>query len=435
MSSRFIKPVGSWWFTVTLLMLLSASYMYFTFGADPYERWITLVFHTPAGLILYIGLIASLIFSSVLVAYKRLNRGNISYEDIRQMDTHIEIPAAESHSLERITEWLKQKGFSVVFHGEGVQSVRGRFSFLPGTVLRTGFIILLVSFLFSVHLRESEEMLLHEGETGVFFGNKILLSTITPELPEKFMQIGEKTRFRLDDMSAELTSSGNTYSLTPGFPVRIEKLYYRITHLGFSVPFNAETSMGDFGKNVDLEILPPGKTDIVELPSVDMFLTIALMPEKTIKKGLITGKQYNLRRPLYRVVLQKGEDKDKPESVTVRPGERVTSGGDTILLGENSFFLKINSVDDPALFWIYLGSLLTLSGMVCMFSRFFWYEKQIAAVLRDNVIFIGYSEEFYKKWGILKFHRWCEELFSDTEPSVDESQTTNRQEQAANQCP
>jgi hypothetical protein len=401
--------------------------MYFTFGADPYERWITFVFHTPAGLILYIGLIANLIFSSVLVAYKRLNQGNISYEDIKLMDTHIEFPAAEKDSLQRITGWLKQKGFSLVFRGEGVHSVKGRFSFLPGTVLRTGFIILIISFLFSVHLRKAEENVFHEGETGAFLGNKVLLSSINSKLPGKFMQIGEKTRFKLGGLSAAISSSGNTYTITSGFPSRVEGHYYRITHLGFSVPFSAETSKGDFRKKVDLDILPPGKTDIVELPMEDMFLTVALMPEKTIKKGLVTGKRYNLSRPLYRVVLQKGEDKNKPESVTVRPGERVTSGGDTILLEENSFFLKINSVDDPALIWIYIGSLLTLSGMIFMFSRFFWYEKRVSAVLKDKVIFIGYSEEFFKKWGIQKFQRWCEELFSDTKPSIDETQTTSRQ--------
>lgn len=409
MLSKVIRAAASRGITVSLFISLFASYIYFTFGKEPFEKWMNFVFHTPAGIIIYWAIIINLLLADIRVVYKRLQAGWITPENIQEMDAHVEIPAHDN-SLEHITGWIKEKGFRVNIHGDCIYSIKGRFSFLPGAVLRAGFIILMVSIFFSVHIRKTEDMVLHEGEEGIFLGNRVHLSLIKSNFPEEFFYLGEDSAFKVDGVSAILSSSGKNYDITPRFPVRIGGLYYRITHLGFSHSLLVTASSGDFEKRIDLDMLPPGKTDLVALPQNDVFLTFTLYPEKMIKKGILTGKLYNLKKPLYSIVVQKGKEKEKSDGITIDPGGNIILGGITVSLGSNSLYSRIGSVRDPALPWIYIGILFTLTGVMLMLSRFFWYKEEFSAVLKDEVVFIGYIKEFYKSWGIRKFQRWKDEL-------------------------
>jgi hypothetical protein len=156
-----------------------------------------------------------------------------------------------------------------------------------------------------------------------------------------------------------------------------------------------------------LDVLPPGRLHAVELPSGAGTLSFVLEPEKTIKKGLLTGKAYNLKTPLYRVSL-KGEGGDG--DVVLGPSGIAELVGRSLTLGDHSLYVKVRSVYDPALLWLYAGAVLGLFGLALMPLRFFWYEKRLCALVGDRRIFVGYSEEFYRMWGILKFRKWTEDL-------------------------
>jgi cytochrome c biogenesis protein ResB len=420
---RIIKPLGSWWITVVLMLSLVSTYISFTFADNPYSGWINFLFHTPAGLFIYLAFIANLLFASLRIVYDRLKYVPASPADIRAMDVYIEVPASDTADLEKIEGWMRRHGFTGKINDKTINARKGNFSFLPGTLMRAGLIVLMTAFLFSVYLRKTEETILHPKETHSFSGSEVSLDSIKSNLPEDFLQVGEEGTFKLEKVSAVLISSGNPETVTSGFPVKIKGQYYRISDIGFSQELLLESSGEKIEKLLDLNILPPGKTDIVDLPSSNnLFLTFTLHPEKTISKGLLTGKQYFLVKPYYHIVIQSGKEKGKKEAVAVRPGETITSGSYSVSLGKNSVFIKIKSVYDPALLWIYTGLLLGLSGIMLMLSRFFWYERQLTAVLADNTVLIGYREEFFKKWGIQKFLWWNEELSSLQESPVDKPQ-------------
>ena len=404
---RIIKTSGSWWITAVLLLSLCALYIYFTFTDNPYSGWINFLFHTPAGLFICIAFIANMGFANLRIIYDRLKHVPASPEDIRFMDVSIVIPASGAADLEKIAGWMKKRGFTGEIRDNSIRALKGKFSFLPGTLMRTGLIMLSTALLFSVYLRKTEETKLHEKEMHSFSGSGITLNSIKSNLPGDFLQVGEGT-FKLDKVSAALIASGDTYTITSGFPVKIKGRYYRISDFGFSQELSLESSGQKTEKLLDLNILPPGKTDIIAFPSNNLFLTFTLHPEKTIKKGLITGKQYFLLTPRYRIVIQK--EKEKPETVIVQQGESIAAGGSAVSLGKSSLFVRMTSVYDPALFWIYSGFLLTLTGLLLMLSRFFWYEKELSSVMDGNMLHIGYREEFFKKWGIQKFSLWLEAL-------------------------
>ena len=163
-------------------------------------------------------------------------------------------------------------------------------------------------------------------------------------------------------------------------------------------------------QTLDLDILPPGRTHVVSLPSGEMFLTLSLEPDRVISKGLVTGRQYNLRDPRYRVVVQQGRGGAKAESRVLGPGGHARIGAAQVALGDRSRYVRLQIVSDPALPAVYGGMIVLLAGCAAMCSRFFWYQREFAAIVERGVLLIGCRDEFFRKWGIAKCQRWKEEL-------------------------
>jgi hypothetical protein len=402
---RAARLISSWWTTALLALSLSAVYVACTFGENTYERWIRFIFHTPSGLALYLGLALNIAAASVRIILTRLRGVDVNAEAIREMDAHAELNV----SVDALDDIMKKAGFSV---SEKVSSVtvknaicgrRGRLSFIPGTVMRAGLVILMVAVLLSSHLRKTDEAMIHPAGGAEMFGRQITFGSIDADLDEDLLQVGGKGSFGIGEVSAVLRSPDGAYTVSAGFPERIEGLYYRITHLGYHQPIRIDEFLLEAG----LDVLPPGRLHAVELPSGAGTLSFVLEPEKTIKKGLLTGKAYNLKTPLYRVSL-KGEGGDG--DVVLGPSGIAELVGRSLTLGDHSLYVKVRSVYDPALLWLYAGAVLGLFGLALMPLRFFWYEKRLCALVGDRRIFVGYSEEFYRMWGILKFRKWTEDL-------------------------
>jgi hypothetical protein len=149
---------------------------------------------------------------------------------------------------------------------------------------------------------------------------------------------------------------------------------------------------------------------------------LTLEPEKTISKGLLTGRLYNLGAPSYRLALKKDGER---REIVVGSSESADIGGASLSLGSESLYIRVNTVSDPALFWVYAGVVVALLGAFLMLTRFFWYERTMCAAFADGEVLLGYSEEFYKRWGVLKFQRWRDELLSPPEPGVEKSEPSD----------
>lgn len=402
--------IASWWFTALLVLVLGGVYASFSFGKNPWPQWKTFVFRSPAGLAIYGGLIVNLSAVSARIIIHRLKRPALSADAVRRMDSHAELPVSGEDALAPLSSWLKGKGFQAVRSGTGIHAARGKYSFLPGAVFRLGLILILLSLPVSAHIRKQETKILHEGREATLFGRTIALASIHTDLPDDFLQVGEDAAFRLEGVSAAVRAQDGSSTITSRSPEKIGGIYYRIVHLGYAQPVVVTGSGKPFETTLDLDILPPGRTQVVSLPDGDRFLTFTLEPERTITKGIFKGKQFNLQEPFYRVVVQRGKEQGKTQGFAVRPKGQGASGGLSLLLGGRSYYVTVQAVRDPALFWIHLGVVLTLGGLASMLSRFLWFEKRFSAVTDGRTVLVGYSEEFYKKWGIHKFQGWKEEL-------------------------
>jgi hypothetical protein len=391
---------GSWRGTALFALSLAAIYVYFSSGQDSYAKFAHVVFHTIAGMAIYALLVLNLALAGLRVVIGRLGRAGGGPSAIREMDVYGEFPLSGENAKEKVASWLRQQGCSVYSSGEDIYGTKGRLSFIPGTLMRAGIVVFMASLVLSVHLRRSEEALLREGESAALLNTEVRLEKLEPGLPGEFLQVGDSDAFRLEKVSAGIaTSAGETITATGGFPTWAGGLYWRITHLGYHQP--VKTGGGETGFYLD--VLPPGKGHSVRLSESGPSIVFKLEPEKTIKKGLLTGKLYRLDAPFYRIGL-KGED----TVMRLGPGESGGAGGLELSLGESSLYIRVLAVYDPALRWIWVGIVLALVGLALMPARFFWYEKRFHAHVSGGSVLVGYSQEFYRNWSVHKFQRRVE---------------------------
>jgi len=410
--SRIIARLGSWWLTAFLLLSLWAVYLLFSFGRNPYPAWIELLFHAPAGIVIYITLIINLLAASIRIALGRLRRPPLSPDYIRSLDIHAVIPIAGEETINETAGLFGMTGSPALIRQQGRRRVTGTWSFLPGTVFRAGLVLVLISLMITAHSRRTHDASLRAGEDRDLLGARVSLSAITADLPADHLQVGDDGTFLLPGVSARIEVDGKTAVVTPGFPTGINGRWYRIRHLGYS---QALTVVVHGSKNdvvADLDLLPPGRSSVVSLPTGSAFLTFTLDPDRTITKGLLTGRQYNLVKPAYRVTVQEGKPREKADSRRLLPGERASVGPAQISLGDQGLLIRLQAVSDPGLLPLYAGVVIMLTGLCALCSRFFWYEQEAALVVHGNEILAGTRDEFYKKWGIERFQRRSDALIN-----------------------
>jgi len=228
---------------------------------------------------------------------------------------------------------------------------KGRFGIyrLPSIFLRVGVALFMIAFLISVHIRDTKEVLAIEGRKSILYGKEIFFKKIDVDVPDEFFEVGEAS-FTLKKAILEAEIDGKNLYIDPVVPLRDGLSYYRVVGVGLlgNLPYG-----NDYIES-PLEVFPPGRRSEVRLPGGER-LTINLLPEKEFKKGLLSGKLYNLKKITYYAVF-KGED-----------GRIIKEGK---LEGDRRFFLNLLVIKDPAILFIYEGIFLIIFGIIIYPLRF-----------------------------------------------------------------
>ncbi len=429
--AHVFRIAASWWTFTALIAAFAAVYLRFAFSQDPYPAWISFVTSSLAGSALSAGLLANLLMINLRIIVDRSRSMPAVPSYVRRMDSWTVVPKPAG-GLDDVAAWLSSRGFDPNGSDDSVSSLKGRYSYLPGVILRTGVAMLLAGLFISSHIRTTETVDLHAGESAAVIGTDLTLASIETDLPADFLKVGESKSLEIENTAVRIQANGHTYQVSPGFPARIGTASVALNHLGYTQDISiagAQTA----GRRFDLDLLPPGKTDTVRLGKDD--LTLALSPERTITKGLLTGEQYNLASPRYRIRLPIGSGRGKQEEVVLRSGEGAAIGGLVLTMGQTSRYARIAVVRDPALPFVRAGIVLALAGLCLMPSRFFWHRREFLAVRDGSSILIGYSEEFFRKWGIAAFEDWRNSLYLSGRPGENESDAAEAKDDAAKERP
>ena len=405
---RILFLLGSWWLTAALLLALWAAYLALSFSGNPYPAWVAFLFRSPGGITIYLVLIVNLITASFRIALARFRRTPLSPAYLRAMDSHVELPLPDAGALARAAELFRSQIGPAELTAGGMRHLTGTWSFLPGTIFRAGLVLVMLGLMVTAHARRTADTAMREGERTDLLGLPVTVAGIIADLPEDHLQVGEDGTFLLKGVSARIDVGGTIAKVTPGLPARLKGRWYRIRHLGYSQALSVTQHGSRSVLTADLDLLPPGRSTAVPLPSGTAMLTFSLDPDRTITKGLLTGRQYNLASPAYRVQTQAGAPREDRRGKRMQPGDRVVLGPVQVSLGEQGLSIRLQVVADPGLPLLYAGSMILLAGLCTMLSRFFWYEREFALMVHEGALLVGARDEFYSKWGVERLQRWSD---------------------------
>jgi len=403
------RHLASPWITLVIGLLMTFVYLVMSFGDTPYEPFVEFLFISVPGLLLFMGVILNLTAWSVYAVMDRFSTRRISPESVGEMDESVLLPQDSAiRTLKDAGEWFERMGFSPRIYGEGIEARHGRYGILPGIVLRTGLSLLMLSALMSHHMRQSQEAVVAEGGavnvivTGELFGMTVEPLKIDAGLPQEYLDLG-KVSFGIDKISARMSVDGEEFTVSGGYPTSAGGIYWRVIHLGYAQP----VEYGGAVVSLMLDVFPPGNASAHNLKmSGGQVYEFRLAPERAIRKGLITGDVFDLSTPRYELS-PRGK---KGGRIKVRAGETVVIDGSKAVFGSPGYYVRLLAVRDPAMPLLSAGFFLTALGILLMIARLFWYERRMAAVMHEGRVLMGYSEEFYSKWGIYKFRKWTAPL-------------------------
>jgi hypothetical protein len=405
-TARVWDVLGSWWLTAALLAAGAGLFAYASTGDDGFALWSRLLLDTPAGLAGLALLVANLVAASVRTIIERKVIAPASEGGIRAMDSWVALPASADADdpFAVVREWMRGLGFSPEAAPGGIVARRGKLSYIPGTVLRAGIVVMIVALVLSARLRQEGGVSLVAGESGAALGLSLRAVSIDPGLPAEFLQVGDSAIFRVPRASVTVEAGDRTMAIASGYPTRSNGLYLKLSHEGFRARMTLRAGGRTHTGAPLLDLLPPGRSDEFGLGGAAPY-SVSLEPERTMSKGLLTGKLFDLARPRLKVVPKGGG-----EEAIVRAGEEAALGGGTLSLDAAEPYAHVLVVRDPALPALYCGVALTLLGLLLMATRLAWYERTMRACIEGGTVFVGYDEEFYRKWGVYKFRAWSEKL-------------------------
>lgn len=392
---KLVHIISSGWLTALCLALMAMAYWYAGLRGEPFALWHQFLTHTLTGTALWFVLSTNLLASGVLLARRRLAPPVASPESIRAMDSWVAV-----QKLENMQEHLRLKGFSPIENEKGYYVQKGRLSFIPGALVRLGLAMALPALLVSGLMRQSQVVIVSPGETVTAFGQELEMLELDAPLPVDFLKLGrddDSALLRLEGINTRLSVNGKEIVLDGGGPETMGSRGYRITHLGYRLPINIRGS----SMTVNLDVLPPGKSYTVVTAGAR--ITTRLMPERIVKKGLLSGSLYNLQEPLLAI-------KTAGRETLLKPGQTSVDG--SIALGESSLYALVEARRDPAVSFLKAGIFLLALGLVLYPLRLFWYERLLLAAEEEGRIVIGSTDEFFKAWGIEDFRDMVEPLIT-----------------------
>jgi hypothetical protein len=248
--------------------------------------------------------------------------------------------------------------FGIHFFLRGAYKVvKGNFRSLPTAIIFISLSVAITGSVLSIKYRHTEtlKMNIHDMKS---YGLRV--SDISMDIPESVLVVGDRADFSIKNPEAVLDFNGNKFRIYSYPFVKTPGGYAYINNAGISPSFELTVS----GRNLSvskLDVLPPGVNIAVPLIE-DYIMEIAFHPEKEVKKGRLTAKEYIPGNPRYRVVVKRGMTAVFDEVID---DNMVAEGRNFVLRsGNTEKWVELVFVRDKAVLVIYAGLLGLLLGII-----------------------------------------------------------------------
>jgi hypothetical protein len=247
---------------------------------------------------------------------------------------------------------------------------KGKIQFLAWVFLPAGILLFFTGFFLSIYMRQSGQRIMGEGDIlkPPWSSESYSITKIEPGLKESSLDIdADKGIFAYEPKLTILDKNSNSFEVGAFPPTKIDNTYYHILNFGIApgIRLLQGSNTRDEGY-MPLRILAPGSSDYFEIPPHPYRFLISMEPERTFQKGNLYVSQFNLKKPIYRVRVFKGE--------------KIIAQGDskqgihfddfTLYFFEPTFWILLEAVRDPGVPVILSGILLVIIGVPMSLMRF-----------------------------------------------------------------
>jgi hypothetical protein len=230
-------------------------------------------------------------------------------------------------------------------------------------LLPVGALLFLLGFFISVNFKQSEWILAGEGDVirPAWQSEGIRVLEFKPALKDKLLDV-ENLEFSIFAYEPKvlLEAPEGTREVGVFPPRRIDGAYYHILKFNMAPGLRLEKDDEILAEGyMAVNILPPGIQDVFEIRPYPYRFRIKIKYEKIIEKHGARAKLYNIKSPLYDVVVEKGD------KVIFMGGsdEKISFNGLTLSFYEPDYWVMIEAASDPGLPIVALGIALIVAGL------------------------------------------------------------------------
>lgn len=185
-----------------------------------------------------------------------------------------------------------------------------KFVFFFRLPLYAGVFLLLFTFFLSVNFRQNTWLLAGEGDiiSAPWERNVLRVAGIRPALERNALKTEDSLIFSSEPAITLLDEKGTSHTIGAFPPRLVGSTYMHILNFGIGpgVELRREKSILSQGY-VALRLTPFGKVDKFELPPSPYTFYLSILPNRIIKKGKETAREYNLEKPMYGIEIVKGD--------------------------------------------------------------------------------------------------------------------------------
>jgi hypothetical protein len=228
--------------------------------------------------------------------------------------------------------------------------------------LYIGIVLFVFSSFMSVNFREQRWLLVGEGdmihlpwEVG-----PMRVVKIDPALESSTLKMEGSLIFDYEPFVTIADTEGNIHRIGAFPPKRADSTYMHILNFGIAPGVELWQNGRLLRRGyMALRIIPFGTVDSFEISPYPYRFYIHILPNRILKKGKETAREYNINKPLYQVEILKGDKR----VFTGSTSETLTFEGYTLRFFRPIYWVQLEVVHDPFYLWFILSLALLFVGV------------------------------------------------------------------------
>ncbi|MEE9523839.1 MAG: hypothetical protein V3V59_03700 [Thermodesulfovibrionales bacterium] len=264
-------------------------------------------------------------------------------------------------------------------------NVANKFRLILRLPLYIGIMVFFVSSFMSVNVRDQRWLLLGEGDSIdlEWEKEKFAVRKIDPAIKKNLLQMDDSLVFSYEPKIVIMDSDRYLYKIGAFPPEKVGSTYMHILNFGLAPGVELRRGEHILSKGYVVQrIVPFGRMDSFELKPLPYKFYLRILPNKIIKKGDVTARNYDIDKPRYGIEVVKGDKK-------IYEGETDSSVSfdDDITL---DFFSPINwvmleVVRDPFYLWFVLSLIMLVIGSLIYPMSFLKKGSRIQGVEEPRI--------------------------------------------------